>query len=194
MIIPMDTPQAASGPMTRARARAIETQVTSLLNDYSFDTNETRVLPQAETLCMLRYHDQGHQDTMGMDSKTTEQEDQRKDKSSRAQNFRPMCCSATVDLDNFLSSPEPARNLWPPELAAPGTSGLPGTSGPYSASATRPATSLGKPRNQPEISRNFRPTYAQSLGPECPCTPSASFFYLDYKYSSPTFVLGLANV
>ena len=46
-IIPMDststhpTPQ---GPMTRARARAHETEVTSLLNDISYDTLETWLL------------------------------------------------------------------------------------------------------------------------------------------------------
>ena len=57
-IIPMDstathpTPQ---GPMTRARARALETEVTSLLSQFPFDSHETWLLPQTETLCILRY-------------------------------------------------------------------------------------------------------------------------------------------
>ena len=43
-VIPMDLPsslQAPRGPMTRARARALETEVTSLLNDISYDPLET---------------------------------------------------------------------------------------------------------------------------------------------------------
>ncbi|KAE8801897.1 hypothetical protein D1007_22404 [Hordeum vulgare] len=109
MIIPMDTTptsQATSGPMTRAHALAIETQVTSLLNDYSFDTNGTWVLPQVETLCMLKYEYQGLQDTTEMDSKTNGREDQMKGKSSGDENFRPMCFSASATLTNFLYNPE----------------------------------------------------------------------------------------
>ena len=45
------TPQ---GPMTRARARALETEVTSLLNDISYDALETWLLPKSDTLCMIR--------------------------------------------------------------------------------------------------------------------------------------------
>ncbi|KAE8797268.1 hypothetical protein D1007_27513 [Hordeum vulgare] len=114
MIIPMDTPptpQGTIGPMTRARTRAIETKVTYLLNDYSFDTNGTWMLLQAEILCMLRYQDQGLQDTMEMDSKTNEREDQRKGKSSEARKFRPVCCSAIAGSNNFLASLEPAQNF-----------------------------------------------------------------------------------
>ncbi|KAE8789653.1 hypothetical protein D1007_36157 [Hordeum vulgare] len=82
--------------MTRAYACAIETEVTSLLIDYSFDANGTWMLPKAETLCMLRYHHLGLQEagsegqvTMEMDSKTNEREDQRKGKSApMPQNFR----------------------------------------------------------------------------------------------------------
>lgn len=42
--------------MTRARARALETEVTSLLSHFHFDTHETRLLPHTDTLCILRYH------------------------------------------------------------------------------------------------------------------------------------------
>ena len=64
-IIPMDststhpTPQ---GPMTRARARALETEVTSLLSQFPFDSHETWLLPQSETLCILRYQGASHEE------------------------------------------------------------------------------------------------------------------------------------
>jgi len=57
--IPMDpttSPTTPLGPMTRARARALETEVTSLLSHFHFDTHETWLLPHTDTLCMLRYH------------------------------------------------------------------------------------------------------------------------------------------
>ena len=58
-IIPMDTTsttQAPSGPMTRAGARAIQSEVNSLLVELPFDPLETWLLPQTEMLCVLRYH------------------------------------------------------------------------------------------------------------------------------------------
>lgn len=54
MVIPMDmppSPKTPSGPMTRARARAIETEVNSLLSEFTLFTCETWLLPQMETLC-----------------------------------------------------------------------------------------------------------------------------------------------
>ena len=64
-VIPMDLPsshQVSSGPMTRARARALETEVTSLLSQFHFDAHETWLLPQTETLCILRYQGISHGD------------------------------------------------------------------------------------------------------------------------------------
>ena len=55
----MDLPsshQVPSGPMTRARARALETEVTSLLSQFHFDAHEAWLLPHMDTLCILRYH------------------------------------------------------------------------------------------------------------------------------------------
>ena len=52
--------QVSSGPMTRARARALETDVTSLLSHFHFDAHETWLLPQMETLCILRYQVASH--------------------------------------------------------------------------------------------------------------------------------------
>ena len=65
-VIPMDLPsphQVPSGPMTRSRARAIETEVTSLLSQFHFDAHETWLLPQMETLCILTYQGVSHGDT-----------------------------------------------------------------------------------------------------------------------------------
>ena len=58
-VIPMDLPsshQVPSGPMTRACARDLETEVTSLLSHFHFDAHETWLLPHTDTLCILRYH------------------------------------------------------------------------------------------------------------------------------------------
>ena len=46
--------------MTRARARALKTEVTSLLSQLPFDSPETWLLPQMETLCILRYQGVSH--------------------------------------------------------------------------------------------------------------------------------------
>jgi hypothetical protein len=46
--------------MTRARAKAIEDKVNSLLSELPLSTYETWLLPQAETLCVIRYLEEGH--------------------------------------------------------------------------------------------------------------------------------------
>ena len=59
-VIPMDLPsshQVSRGPMTRARARALQTEVTSFLSDISFDPLETWLLPKSGMLCMIRYQE-----------------------------------------------------------------------------------------------------------------------------------------
>ncbi|XBI71822.1 hypothetical protein VPH35_065935 [Triticum aestivum] len=53
---PTTSPSTPLGPMTRAHARALETEVTSLLSHFHFDAHETWLLPHTDTLCMLRYH------------------------------------------------------------------------------------------------------------------------------------------
>ena len=58
MIIPMDAPtppMTPLGPMTRARAKAIEDKVNSLLSELPLSMHETWLLPQAKTLCVIRY-------------------------------------------------------------------------------------------------------------------------------------------
>ena len=51
------SPMTPLGPMTRARARAIENEVNSLLVELPFDPHETWLLPQTEMLCVLRYQE-----------------------------------------------------------------------------------------------------------------------------------------
>lgn len=54
------SPTTTLGPMTRARAKAIEDKVNSFLYELPLSTHETWQLPQAETLCMIRYLEEGH--------------------------------------------------------------------------------------------------------------------------------------
>src|SRR6187399_789596 len=51
---PPSPPQVPQGPMTRARAKAFETEVTSLLALLPYESCETWLLPQASVLCVLR--------------------------------------------------------------------------------------------------------------------------------------------
>ncbi|XBI63679.1 hypothetical protein VPH35_044043 [Triticum aestivum] len=77
----MDLPsphQVPGGPMTRARARALETEVTSLLSDFHFDAHETLLLPHMDTLYILRYH--GEAKERGEEEEEEEEEDGREDR------------------------------------------------------------------------------------------------------------------
>jgi hypothetical protein len=63
---PLDTSSSRTsspphGPMTRARAQAIQQEVNSLLSTYTFNTSLDRMLPHASALCVIRY--QAHQGT-----------------------------------------------------------------------------------------------------------------------------------
>ena len=50
-------PQARREPTTRARARAVETEVNSFLFEFRSDSRENWILPQSETLFILRYEE-----------------------------------------------------------------------------------------------------------------------------------------
>ena len=59
----MDAPTSPStplGPMTRARAKAIEDKVNSLLSELPLSTHETWLLPHMDTLCVIRYLEESH--------------------------------------------------------------------------------------------------------------------------------------
>ena len=62
-LIPIDVPRSPStplGPMTRARAKAIEDKVNSLLSELPLSTHETWLLPHMDTLCVIRYLEESH--------------------------------------------------------------------------------------------------------------------------------------
>ena len=44
--------------MTRARARAIQSEVTSLVLEFPSSSSETWILPKSEMLCVIRYNTQ----------------------------------------------------------------------------------------------------------------------------------------
>ena len=79
-VIPMDLPsshQVPRGPMTRALARALETEVTSFLSDISYDPLETWLLPKSGMLCMIRYQEDPPKDARedGQGHKFTDEEE-----------------------------------------------------------------------------------------------------------------------
>jgi hypothetical protein len=192
--------------------------VNPLLNASPFHSSETWLLPKSETLCVIRYIDRpeggekasvktcaeflpspelpatcpelpapGPSGLPGTSGPRTFRP---------ARNFRPSTLQATLGRANSLFSPDPARNL-------PGPSGLRNIRPPrnFRPPESRPAPTaptLGLHRNLPGTSgaRTFRPS------PELPALPACSdsgprpmypFAHLDYIYSSPTYVLGLAK-
>ena len=64
--------------MTRARAKAIEDKVNSLLSELPLAIHETWLLPQAETLCVIRHLKERHgaATSNGQDSEDTKCEGQ----------------------------------------------------------------------------------------------------------------------
>ena len=83
----MDLPSAHQeprGPMTRARARALENEVTSFLSDIMYDPLETWLLPKSDMLCMIRCQEDPPEDAHedGQAAKFTDEENQRKRASS----------------------------------------------------------------------------------------------------------------
>ena len=80
----MDLPsshEVRRGPMTRARARALETEVTSFLSDITYDPLETWLLPKSGMLCMIRYQENPSEDAResGQVPKFTDEENQWKE-------------------------------------------------------------------------------------------------------------------
>ena len=126
-VIPMDLPlshQAPRGPMTRARARALETEVTSLLSDISYDPLETWLLPKSGMLCMIRYQEDPPEDAHedGKDPKSMEEENQWK-KARTASRYR-------------TSGQDP---------------GYPAPGDPRGQASAEEATGIGHPASRPDI-------------------------------------------
>jgi hypothetical protein len=88
LLIPMDTTQTSSEPMTRARARAIQSEVTSLLLEFPLHSSETWLLPKSETLCVIRYDAQATEPRAGEEG-TGDNSLFRPEVPARARNLRP---------------------------------------------------------------------------------------------------------
>ena len=124
-VIPMDLPTSTTtplGPMTRARARALETEVTSLLSQFHFDEHEAWLLPHMDTLCILRYNgeanEQGQEEEE--DGREDEEEEGLQEKSQppddrsgpdvRRLKHQPSPSERTSGLDRTTGAPEPEAN------------------------------------------------------------------------------------
>ena len=89
------SPMTPLGPMTRARAKAIEDKVNSLLSELPLSTHATWLLHQAETLCVIRYLEEGHEaaTSNGQEDEDTKYEGQeeelQKDLQPPDDRFRP---------------------------------------------------------------------------------------------------------
>ena len=67
--------------MTRARAKAIEDKVNSLLSEIPLPTHETWLLPHRDTLCVIRYLEESHGASTSIEQggKATDREGQEED-------------------------------------------------------------------------------------------------------------------
>src|SRR3954466_5336339 len=107
----MDLPsshQESRGPMTRARARALENEVISFLSDITFDPLETWLLPKSDMLCMIRYQEEPPEDARedGQVAKSAEEEKQRR---KGAEGPGPGHPARSPDI----------RPLWTPDIRPP---------------------------------------------------------------------------
>ena len=132
----MDLPsphEVPRGPMTRARARALDTEVTSLLSDITCDSLETWLLPKSKMVCMIRYQEDPPEDSRedGQTTKSTDEEECQKEKKAApgpghlapSPDIRPLETSVTAafqPLDIYrpqTSGPSPnirpSPKIWP---------------------------------------------------------------------------------
>src|SRR5215216_2040783 len=102
-VIPMDLPTSLKtprGPMTRARARAIENEVNSLLIELPFDPLETWLLPQTEMLCVLRYQGSNQGEVTMQDRHQEHEEDlPSPERPVQPPMYRPTTARAVQPLD-----------------------------------------------------------------------------------------------
>ena len=87
-----------SGPMTRARAQAIGTEVVSLLSQIHYDTHETWMLPKNGALCIVRYEGGDQRQEEGQVQVTEEGEREEEAASATDRNFRPTTGQPPVHL------------------------------------------------------------------------------------------------
>ena len=159
------TIQAPSGPMTRARARAIQSEVTSLLLEFPSSSSETWLLPKSEMLCVT-YNAQDTEpraveEEIGVNTLGSSEPP------ARARNFRPPDLPTADEFDqprraNSRVCPDPV-----PDLPAPGTSGLPGPSGPRMPAHLYRTNSLVRPDPPRNLRRPEHLASPGTSGPAC---------------------------
>ena len=181
--------------MTRARARALENEVTSFLSDITYDSLETWLLPKSDMLCMIRYQENPLEDARedGQAAKSTDEKERRKEKKAApgprhptpAPDIRPLETSTTATIQQ-------------PKLQDPDMRPQPRTSGPAPARTSGLCPEIRRPsQNIPEAEPlqpghpalregpDIRPV-ARTSGPVClrtvkgrgPCTLSPPRLYI----------------
>ncbi|KAF7095954.1 hypothetical protein CFC21_097994 [Triticum aestivum] len=97
--------------MKRACARALETEVTSLLSRFHFDAHETWLLPHTDTLCKLRYH--GEANKQGEEEEEDGREEGEEEvmkKKLQAPNYRPGPDVDDLQAPDVRPSPDDRRH------------------------------------------------------------------------------------
>jgi len=210
MIIPMDLPsshQEPRGPMTRARARALEKEVTSFLSDITYDPLETWLLPMSDMLCMIRCQEDPPKNARedGRVAKFTDEENRRKEKKTAPGPGHPAPAPDIRPLETSTTAPSQPPNIYRPRTSGPSPEIRPeartsGTTHQNLQKMTPPARTSGlrartfgpsgrpeHPARRPDIRLRLS---AHSKGPK----PMHPFAPLDYIYSPISLFLGLALV
>ena len=154
--------------MTRARARAIRFEVTSLLLEFPSSSSETWLLPKSEILCVIRYNAQDSEPRT-VDEETGVNTVDSPELPAKARNIRSPDLPVDPELpaaDDF-DHPRRANSRFSPDpiqdVPAPGTFGL---------------------------AQNFQPCLRAATWAEA----RVPFRHLEYIYSIPYDFLGLALV
>ena len=154
-VIPMDLPsshQEPRGPMTRARARALENEVTSFLSDIIYDPLETWLLPKSDMVCMIRCQEEPPEDARedGQATKFMDEENRRKEKKTApgpghaapAPDIRPLETSTTA-------AAQPAK-YYRARTSGP----MPGHPAPPESPEIRPLARTSDPANPESTERS----------------------------------------
>ena len=188
------TIQAPSGPMTRARARAIQSEVTSLLLEFSPSSSETWLLPKFEILCVIRYNAQD------LEPRTVEEETgvntlDSPEPPARARNFRPPDPPADPELpaSDVFDQPKRVHSLVisEPVPDLPASSDLP-------ALGCQPSSTRANSLVRPDPPRNLRRPELPALPARIhlgrgPCTLSSPRLYILCPVQLSRVSIGLAH-
>jgi len=101
--------------MTRARALTVEPEVNSFLFEFHSDSHESRILPQMETLCTLRYQEEAREEAR------TEMQEPMEEEIEEACSRRE-----AKEVPDYLGCPATSYSRLGEPLAAPSARPLPG--------------------------------------------------------------------